>query len=186
MLYLSATQSTSSLVLGLYSEHVRAISRVPPQTVKHAPAHGGHRHQYASPELAAVKKSWGYIHACCVQCCRPAMACQEATMLYLSATQSASSLVPDLHSEHFRATKPGAISNCETCSSTRRAPPLPQHIFTACYTACFDHWWRGQIYVVSLVPIHQIDCWLSTDSQACLWMTCQQRQNCAHHPHRYQ
>jgi len=44
MLHLSCTQSTSSLVLDLYSEHVRATSLVPPQTVKHASAHGGHRH----------------------------------------------------------------------------------------------------------------------------------------------
>jgi len=46
---------------------------------------------------------WRAIHLCCAQG-HPVMAMQQASILYLSATQSASSLVPDLHSEHFRTT----------------------------------------------------------------------------------
>jgi len=38
---------------------------------------------------------------CCEQG-RPVMARQKATMLYLSATQSTSYVMPDMHAEHLR------------------------------------------------------------------------------------
>jgi len=44
MLYLSATQCTSSVVPDLHSEHFRTTSLMPSQTVKLALAHCGHHH----------------------------------------------------------------------------------------------------------------------------------------------
>jgi len=48
--------------------------------------------------LHQLRINWTALHACFE------MVRQEATMLYLSATQSTSRFVPDLHSEHVRAT----------------------------------------------------------------------------------